>query len=154
MFFCLNAKSQTATAKVESNSLKVGLSKEELATACDKYIKMVETDTYFEKEKKVKIFAEKTEYLVISENAPFDSIKNKALALKFISNNIKKTKFKSIAEAELCMDEMFLSQEKEEAENKLLYELLSRATPEQIMKISQPFFDRVKSSEFGHHKDK
>ena len=64
---------------------------------------------------------------------------------EFISKNINKTKFKSITEVEIFINEMFLISEKREKENQHLYELMSRATAEQIRQISQPFFKKVKS---------
>jgi len=132
-------------AQITDSKNKIGLTKEELAIACDEYKKMTETTSYLESEKKIRAFAEKTKELLIIERVPIDSLKNRNIALKFISKNINKTKFKSITEAEIFINEMFLISEKREKENQHLYELMSRATAEQIRQISQPFFKKVKS---------
>jgi hypothetical protein len=74
-----------------------------------------------------------------------DNLKNKKMLLQLIKENIKITKFKTIEEAEICLDDMLSSGDRLEKENIHLYELMSRATPEQKRKIVQPFFNRVKS---------
>ena len=145
MFFFLNVKGQTNSVKVENSSTKVGLTKEELSYACNEYKKMIESDAYLENEKKVRAFAEKIQDFIISNNVPFDSIKNKTIALKLLKNNLKKTKFKSIEEAEKFIDEMDSSNKKMEEEHPRLFELLDKATLEQRHQIFQPFFKRVKS---------
>ena len=145
MFFFLNVKGQTNSVKVENSSTKVGLTKEELSYACNEYKKMIESDAYLENEKKVRAFAEKTQDFIISNNVPFDSIKNKTVALKLFKNNLEKTKFKSIEEAEKFIDEMVSCNEKMEKEHPKLFELLDKATLEQRHQIFQPFFKRVKS---------
>jgi hypothetical protein len=106
---------------------------------------MIESDAYLENEKKVRAFAEKTQDFIISNNVPFDSIKNKTVALKLFKNNLEKTKFKSIEEAEKFIDEMVSCNEKMEKEHPKLFELLDKATLEQRHQIFQPFFKRVKS---------
>jgi len=145
MFFFLNVKGQTNSVKVENISTKDGLTKEELSYACNEYKKMIESDAYLENEKKVRAFAEKIQDFIISNNVPFDSIKNKTIALKLLKNNLKKTKFKSIEEAEKFIDEMDSCNEKMEKEHPKLFELLDKATLEQRHQIFQPFFKRVKS---------
>lgn len=145
MFFFLNVKGQTNSVKVENISTKDGLTKEELSYACNEYKKMIESDAYLENEKKVRAFAEKIQDFIISNNVPFDSIKNKTIALKLLKNNLKKTKFKSIEEAEKFIDEMDSSNKKMEEEHPRLFELLDKATLEQRHQIFQPFFKRVKS---------
>jgi CRISPR/Cas system CSM-associated protein Csm2 small subunit len=145
MFFFLNVKGQTNSVKVENSSTKVGLTKEELSYACNEYKKMIESDAYLENEKKVRAFAEKIQDFIISNYVPFDSIKNKTIALKLLKNNLKKTKFKSIEEAEKFIDEMDSSNKKMEEEHPRLFELLDKATLEQRHQIFQPFFKRVKS---------
>jgi len=145
MFFFLYVKGQTNSVKVENISTKDGLTKEELSYACNEYKKMIESDAYLENEKKVRAFAEKIQDFIISNNVPFDSIKNKTIALKLFKNNLEKTKFKSIEEAEKFIDEMDSCNEKMEKEHPKLFELLDKATLEQRHQIFQPFFKRVKS---------
>jgi 16S rRNA G527 N7-methylase RsmG len=88
--------------------------------------------------------------LIISNKVPFDSIKNKSTALKLIENNLKKTKFKSVAEAEKDIDDMVLSTEKMENENKQLHQLLARATTEQRHQIFQPLFEKSRKERMGY----
>jgi hypothetical protein len=54
LFICIKANCQPTTSKVESNTINVGLSKEELTIACNAYKNMLETDAYLENEKKKK----------------------------------------------------------------------------------------------------
>lgn len=150
LFFCLILEAQTSTIKNETNSLTVGLSNEEFSYACSEYKKVIETDTYIESEKKTRAFSEKIDEFIISNNIPFDSIKDKGTALKLIKNNLKKTKFKSVPEAEKYIDEMESITEKLERENKLLYELIEKATVEQRHKIFQPLFNRARNEINGY----
>ena len=136
--FCINANSQDTTRKIE-------ITKEEFIYACNEYKKMIETNAYLDNEKKTRNFADKIGDLLNKKNLPLDSLKNKKMLLQLISENIKITKFKTIEEAEICLDDMLSSGDRLEKENKHLYELMSRATPEQKRKIVQPFFNRVKS---------
>lgn len=137
-------------ANAQTNSIKDGLTSEELSCAIKEFKSMIDTDTFIESEKKTKAFTEKIEDAIALNNTPFDSIKNKEFALRFIKNNLNQTKFKSIEEAALCIDEMVSSGDKKMKENKYLYELLSKATPEQFIKINEPYFERLKSAAYGH----
>ncbi|WP_293895673.1 hypothetical protein, partial [Flavobacterium sp.] len=111
LFFYLNANSQTSPLP-NNETRKSGLSKEEFTYACNEYKKMILTDEYLKSEEKIRAFNEKIQDFVISHNIPFDSLKNKDVSLKLIKNNLTQTKFKSVAEAELYIDEMESSTEK------------------------------------------
>jgi len=145
LFVFTNSICQT----INERSTKIGLTNDELTDACKAYEKMIKSETYLESEKKVREFAEKIENLIITQKIPFDSINNREATLKLIKNNLEKTKFKTVAEAEKCINEMISSTERRKKENENLYLLLSKSTPEQIMKIHKPFYDKTKA-EYGY----
>jgi hypothetical protein len=145
LFFCLHVNGQSSITANTSNATKFGLTAEELSYACAEYKKLIATDVYLDSEKKARDFAEKVQDFIVSENIPFDSIKDKTTALNLIKRNLKKTKFSTVAEAEKYIDEMESSNEKVEKENKLLFELLNKATVVQRHQIFQPLFARARS---------
>ena len=68
----------------------------------------------------------------------------KTAFLKWLKSNIKNTQFKTTEEAEAYIDDMTSVSDKMIKENKELYDMISRATKEQIIKIRKPFFDKTK----------
>jgi len=66
-----------------------------------------------------------------------------------IEKNIKKTKFKSIEEVKIELEDQVASTEKLEKENHKLYELMKKANFEQFRKINQPFFDKSRKELLG-----
>lgn len=150
LFFCLIAKCQTSTIKNENKSSTVGLSNEEFIYACNEYMKLIKTDSYLEYEKKVRFFANKMENAFNDKDLPIDSFKNDSLYLKWIDKNILKTKFKSIDEARIALEDQLKSEEKMKKEHEKLFELIDIANPVQRRKIFQPFFNRVKNEIQGH----
>lgn len=127
---------QTTFSQSENQLSKKGLSNVDLKKACDGYIKMMETETYILHQKKTKEFAEKMNQTLTS--APLD-ITNKDFFYKWLEENITKTKFKSVEEAKVYIDDMVSTSDKMEKENEVLYNLIKRATIEQIREIRMPF---------------
>lgn len=150
LFVYFNTNAQVSTTKLEASTINTGLSNEELTIACDKYKIMLETSTYIENESKARAFAEKIQDYIIEKNIPFDSIKDKTSTLKLIANNLKKTKFKSIEEAEIFIDDMAATDEKLVKENKLLFELIDKATVDQRGIIFQPLFVKTRKEILGY----
>lgn len=132
------------------NSSKVGITNEELSWACIQYKKIMQTDSYVKSEEKSEELAEKLGDIFDSNNLPIDSIKDQKLYIKFIERNIKKTKFKSVEEIKIVVEEQNASVEKLVSENKKLYELIDKATPDQRYKIFQPKFDASRKEIFGY----
>ena len=137
LFFFLNVYGQSSDLLINNNSYKQGLSYDELNTACKKYIEMMETETYQLYEEKTKTFAIKMNNTLI--NAP-SNFWDKNAFLKWLKSNIKNTQFKTTEEAEAYIDDMTSVSDKMIKENKELYDMISRATKEQIIKIRKPFF--------------
>jgi hypothetical protein len=131
LFLCFN----TSFSQSENQSLRSGLSTTELKLACDGYKKMMETETYLMQQNKTKEFAEKMNNTLSS--APID-ITNKDFFYKWLEKNISKTNFKNVAEAKIFIDDMVAITDKLTKENEALFNLIKRATPEQIREIRLP----------------
>lgn len=116
-----------------------GLSENELATACENFVKMIKTDTYTNNEKLTKEFAKKTGPVLLE--LPQDFISDRELFNSWLEKNITKTNFKSLTEAKFLVDKMVSSTEKLMLENAELYALINKATAEQIVKIRKPLRD-------------
>lgn len=141
LLFCTCLYSQKTECK-ETNLTKLELSTVEFNLACDEYKKMMETDTYFLHEKMTKSFAEKMNNTLLSAPPNFW---DKDVFLNWLKLNIKKTQFKSMIEAEEYIDNMTAISDKMIKENKHLYELISRATNQQVIEIRKPFIDKTKA---------
>ena len=101
----------------------------------------METETYQLYEEKTKTLAIKMNNTLI--NAP-SNFWDKNAFLKWLKSNIKNTQFNTTEEAEAYIDDMTSVSDKMIKENKELYDMISRATKEQIIKIRKPFFDKTK----------
>jgi hypothetical protein len=130
-FLCFNL----SFSQSENQSLRSGLSKTELKLACDGYKKMMETETYIMQQNKTKEFAKKMNNTLSS--APID-ITNKDFFYKWLEKNISKTNFKNVAEAKVFIDDMVATTDKLTKENEELFNLIKKATPEQIREIRMP----------------
>jgi hypothetical protein len=131
IFFCINL----SFAQPETKLTRNGLTESELKIACDGYKKMMETETYLLHQNKTKEFAKKMNNTLTS--APID-ITNKDFFYNWLEKNISKTSFKNINEAKVFIDDMVAITEKLTEENKELFNLIKRATPEQIREIRMP----------------
>jgi hypothetical protein len=143
----LNAYTQPSIIKGKSKdkTSNVGLSSEELSIASNAYLKMIDTEIYIEYQNKTKALAKKIGKVLTLNAFNENMIEDKDTFLKWLEKNLKKTNFKTYDEAKELVEDGHNSSEKLKKENSLLFELMKKATPEQIREISQPFLNKVKS---------
>jgi hypothetical protein len=116
------------------SATRVGLTPIEFDVACKLFIEMMDTPTYKEHEQKTKEFANLMGNRLLQ--APL--IDDRVIFKAWLKENITNTKFKSIEDADVFIDEMVAITEKMRAENPDLYNLLAKASSEQIRKIRLP----------------
>lgn len=135
VFLNFQVYGQSTAHLPKPDSIKKGLSKIELKSACEKFKSMLTTETYKNYEGKTKFFAKKMGDLFLEAPANFYE---KEVFIPWLKKNIAKTSFASMQEAELLIEDMVSTNIKVMTENKELYNLFSKATAEQFIEIRKP----------------
>lgn len=136
---CLGLNAQTPKLASTSNTVKKGLSQNELQQAVKMYEAMTKSETYIKMNKSIEMAEEKCNHLsmpLLSKSGNADEYYR--VIRKWFEDNLSKTKYKTVEEgindikkgADLCNRML--------AENKELYALLRRATKEQALAIMEP----------------
>lgn len=115
-----------------------GLSDAELSYAVEEYAKMTKTATWLE------YHNVQLNFIELMGDAMWDAkpyLHDKEKLKQWLTQNLSKTKFKTIDEAVSVVDELDAHAHKVHAENKKLHELIPKATPSQLGKIWQPLAD-------------
>ena len=127
----LNINAQTDSAT--ESKVRIGLTDSELQKAIDLYLNMTQTETYRANKIATNKIVEKLNQKVIPKE-----IMNDIEWKKWITVNIKKTKFINIAEANKLRNLNIELTKKQFAENVELYEMIKKATVEQGLDILKP----------------
>lgn len=140
VFSFINLSAQSVTYDSILPPVKKNLSKEELRTAIDGYLQMTKSETYRQFKKNLKDIS--LSLIRLNENE-FNEYNNVPKAdrdkvEKWLSKNIKKTKFNSVKQAADLICGTFKLMVKMRQENKKLYQLMRRATRQQIGDIIAP----------------
>lgn len=141
LFFFTKSNGQTTISNLKESPSKTELTQEEFIFACEEYKKMTATDLYIQNENNYKSFAEKIGNAIDYKKIPLDVLKDKKLYLNLIKDNINKTQFKSIEEAESIFENNLAVTKMLMDTNRKLYDLIERASHDQRYKIYQPLFD-------------
>lgn len=123
--FSLNSFSQ----QIDNPEKK--LSEEEFTYAVNAYRDLSKTDAYKEKWSMIRLFAEKM-------NGYNDVTVNENVWNEWIGKNLSLTKFATIEEANEMRTNLIRLSAKQRTDNPKLYDLLRRASVEQITKIISP----------------
>ena len=124
-----------ANAQVSNDSIKevqTSLTDAEFQKAINAYLKMTVTQTYISNKKASFLMTEK-----LNKNITRSMINDDDWS-KWIVENLKKTKFKSVEEANNLRRLNLELTKKQFEENADLYEMLRRASPEQVHEIYRP----------------
>jgi hypothetical protein len=135
ILFSFNSFGQDPKSINSSGSLR-SLTPEELKVACENYKAMFVSDTYKVYLKKSEDFNAKINHLHFDWD-PKDS----QVFDNWLEQNIHSTQFKSIQEAKADQKALYEANAKVLEENKELYGLMAKATPEQLKEIAQPYFN-------------
>ena len=127
----LNINAQTDSAT--ESKVRIGLTDSELQKAIDLYLNMTQTETYRANNIATNKIVAKLNQKVIPKE-----IMNDIEWKKWITVNIKKTKFINIAEANKLRNLNIELTKKQFAENVELYEMIKKATVEQGLDILKP----------------
>lgn len=128
--FCFFSEAQSVNDSVK----QVGtfLTESEFQKAINAYIKMTRSETYIANRQAVNLMLKKMNNIVT------ESIMDDVAWSKWISENLSKTKFKSIEEANNLRKLNLDLTKKQFEENVELYEMIRRGTPEQVYEIFRP----------------
>ena len=124
-----------ANAQISRDSIKQvqsGLTDVEFQKAIDAYLKMTETQTYKSNRKASLLMMEKLNHNITK------SMINDEDWSKWVPENLTKTKFKSVEEANNLRKLNLELTKKQFEENAELYEMIRRASPEQAHEIFRP----------------
>lgn len=127
---CLFANAQVSKDSV--NPIQTGLTDTEFQKAIDAYIKMTETETYKSNRKAILMMIEKLNHNITK------SMTNDEDWSKWVAENLAKTKFKSLEEANNLRKLNLELTKKQLEENADLYEMIRRASLEQAHEIFRP----------------
>ncbi|NUY80523.1 hypothetical protein HUK80_06420 [Flavobacterium sp. MAH-1] len=125
-------------AQIGNENLSQGLTEQELTKAKEDYKQMMKTETWVNNHKLTKDFANKTNAVLLKSPTP---PKDRESLIQLLEQNLGQTQFKSISEAKDYIAKMDESEAKMKAENKELFEMMSRATQTQRREIAKPFFE-------------
>lgn len=122
-----------------NDSLKAILTEVELKKAKEDYLKMMNSKVYIQaKECRLKLY-KKLNHVKLPANDELESwLKDSDKIIDWLKHNIGKTKFTSIDEGYKDILESFMLSNKVYEENTDLYNLMSKASREQLSEILEP----------------